>query len=388
MFLRKVLWTALILAVVALPMTSNATVTRTMGLGGDGANFIIHDAYNSSVWPQLVRHYGKQAGAEFDEIDRPWDLYKVYVNYDFGDEKSALMLSLDKGSAREYGYLANSELATLDGLPDGYNKLNLTYGRPMGEDMLIGAALSFAGKTYKTDENGGNYDDSYSSFGLKLGLTAVENKLDVSAGFSSGSYTVKHGGNTLAEADGASTICLFGRYWHEVNDEYAIIPHLGIVSHTDNTKFGDSKVEYSESEINLGVGNNWTPLDNFLSIAELGVKLTDETMKPAQGDETSDSQADIYWRLGVESNLIFSWLKGRIGAERNWIGATTESLPGKPEWSSSETMTYLGATVNWHRFQGDFLVNPSFIGRGPNFVSGYNEMIFTRASIKILFDRD
>jgi hypothetical protein len=387
MTLRKVLLTALVLAVVALPMTANATITRTIGMGGVGANYIIKDAYNTSIWPQLIRHYGKQAGAEFYSMDG-WDMQKAYVIYDFGDGKSALMLALDKDESRDYGFLADTELSTLDAVPGGYNKLNVTYGRPMGEDMLVGAAISFAGKSYKTNEDGGNFDDSYSSFGLKLGLTAMEDKLDVGLGFSAGSYTVKHGGTTLAEADGASSIGLFGRYWYEASENYTIVPNIGIAAHTDNAKFGDAKSEYSESMVRLGLGNNWTPLDNFLSIAELGIMMVDETMKPDGGDEVSDSEADIYWRLGVESKIIFPWLKGRIGAERNWVGATTESMPGQPEWSSSMTMTYLGATVNWHRFQGDFLVNPSFIGYGPNFVSGYDDMIFTRASIKILFDKD
>jgi hypothetical protein len=379
-----------LLAVAILPATSHATVTRVIGLGGAGANMIVKDAYNPAIWPQLIKHYGMQSGAEFygysgDEYGI--DIQKAYINYDFGDDKSVLQFALDKMSMRNYGMLAGSELSDLDDVPGAYNKLNVTYGRPMGDDMLIGAALHWAGKSLKTDENGGDYDDSYSEIGILLGLTAMEEKLDVSLGFRTGSYTVDHGGSTLAEADGASDIMLAGRYWHEASETYTMIPVLSVASHTDNTKMGDATGEYSTMMFRLGLGNNWTPKDNMLAISEVGVMSAGETMKIGDGEETKDSEMTIYWRLGIESE-IFSWLKGRFGAERGWVGATWESFAGQPEWSSSVTSTYLGASMNWNRFVADVLVHPSFFGYGPNFVSGYSDMIFTKASIKINFDKE
>lgn len=388
MFLRKTMFVVLLLAIVILPATSNATISRVTGLGGTGANYIVKDAYNTTVWPQLIRHYGMQSGVElYSTGENGWDAQKAYINYDFGDGKSVLQFALDKLNHRNYGYLADDELSGLDNQMGGFNKLNITYGRPMGEDMLIGAALHFAGKSYTEDETGGNIDDSYSEIGLLLGLTAMEEKLDVSLGFRSGSYTVEHGGTTLAEADGASDIMITGRYWYEASENYKIVPVLGIGMHTDNTKMGDDKGEYSSTMFRLGVGNNWTPKENMLAITEIGLQSYGETMKLGEGEETTDSEADIYWRLGVESE-IFGWLWGRFGAERSWYGATMESLPGKPEMSTNLTSTYIGATTHWNRFQADLLVHPSFFGYGPNFLSGYSDMIFTQASIKINFDKE
>jgi len=388
MFLRKTLFVALMLAVVILPATSNATITRVIGIGGADANYIVRDAYNSTVWPQLVKHYGMQAGLEAyenEDTGLPYGIHKAYVNYDFGDESSVLQLAVDNLNHRNYGMLADNELSGLDNVDGGYNKLNVTYGRPMG-DMLIGVGLHFAGKSYTTDSDGGDIDDSYSEIGLLLGLTAMEEKLDVSLGFRSGSYTVDHGGNTLAEADGASDIMLAGRYWHEASDAYKIVPSLAIGMHTDNAKMGDASHEYSTSMFRLGLGNNWTPKENLLVISEIGLRSMGQTMKPDGGDEATDSQSDIFWRVGCESEL-FSWLWGRFGAERDWRGVTEESELGKPEWSSSVTDMYVGATMRWNRFQGDVTIHPSFFGYGPNFLSGYNDMIFTRASIKINFDK-
>lgn len=387
MTLRKVLLTALVLAVVAVPMTSQATVTRVIGLGGSDANFIVKDAYNSAIWPQLVKHYGMQSGAEFYTSDEGWDFQKAYINYDFGDDASVLQFALDKLNYRDYGWMAGNALSRLDDVPGGYNKLNVTYGRPMGDDMLIGLGLHYAGKTFATNEDGGNIDDSYSEIGLLLGLTAMEEKLDVSLGFQTGSWTVEEGGSTVAEGDGASSIMIAGRYWHEASDSYKLIPSLAIGMHTDNAKAGDVSNEYSSTMFRLGVGNNWTPKDDMLAIAEFGIQSYGETMKMGAGEEVTDSELDIFWRLGIESK-IFSWLHGRFGAERAWVGATWESVPGQPEWSSSVTSTFLGATAHWNRFQADLLVNPSFLGYGPNFVSGYNDMIFTQASVKINFDQE
>jgi len=383
MYLRKTLFVALLLAIVILPATSHATITRVMGLGGAESVYIVKDAYGYSIWPQLVRHYGMQSGAEFYATGDGYDFQKAYINYDFGEGKSVLSFALDKLNHRNYGMLADNELAALDDIEGGYNKLNITYGRPMGEDMLVGAALHFAGKSYKDDNE---VDNSYSEIGLLLGLTAAQEKLDVSLGFRSGSYTLENAGGTVAEADGASDIMLAGRYWYEANENYTIIPSLALNMHTDNAKIGTASHEYSSSMFRLGVGNNWTPKEDMLAIAEFGLKSMGETMKPDGGEEATDSEMSIFWRLGIESE-IFSWMKARFGAQRDWVGATYESMPGKPEWSSSVTTTYLGTTVHWNRFQADLLVHPDFLGYGPNFVSGYQGMLFTRASVKINFDK-
>ena len=95
MFLRKSLFVALLLAVVVIPATSHATISRVMGLGGEGANYIVRDAYNPTVWPQLIYHFPQQGGAEFYNSNG-WNFQKAYINYDFGNEKSVMQLSLDR----------------------------------------------------------------------------------------------------------------------------------------------------------------------------------------------------------------------------------------------------------------------------------------------------
>ena len=391
MFLRKSLFVALLLAVVVIPATSHATISRVMGLGGEGANYIVRDAYNPTVWPQLIYHFPQQGGAEFYNSNG-WNFQKAYINYDFGNEKSVMQLSLDRSSTRMFGWGGDmADLAGLDALSGGYSKLNVVYGRPMGEDMLFGAAIKLGGKSYKTNADGGNIDDAYSEYGLKLGLTAMEEKLDASVGFCFGSWNTNDGPNGKVESDGASTISLAGRYWHEVNEDYSLIPNLSVDLHSDGTKYdGGATSKATSTDFKLGLGNNWTPKDNMLAIFELGLQSMSTKYEMSGGGASSDatdSQMDLYWRLGLESE-IFSWLNGRFGAERAWRGAKMETSTGQPETGTNPMFTYLGATAHSNRFIADVLVNPTFIANGPYFISGMGQPLFARASLKIDFSKE
>ncbi|MCC6476227.1 hypothetical protein IT157_04155 [bacterium] len=383
MSLRKILFIVLAL-VILMPATSHATISRVIGMGGAETNWIIKDAYNSAIWPQLVKNYGSQAGAEFYTGNQGWDFQKAYVNYEFGDEASALQFAIDKTNTRTFG--DDTALAPLDAIPGGYNKLNITYGRPIGEDMLIGVALNYGGKSY-TEEPGGT-DNSYSQMGLSFGLTAMENKLDAALAFETASWEIGSDAGVAAEGDGASSIGLAARYWHELNDNYKIIPTLGFATHTDNTKVPAGSNEYSETMIKVGCGNNWTPKENLLVITDFGLHMNNATMTPAGGTEATADEMDLYWRVGVESK-IFEWLNGRFGAERAWEGTAYDFGGGAEETIGAPvSATYLGATVHWNRLVLDTIVNPDFLGWGPNFVSGYTDMLVWRTSMKINFDKE
>ena len=43
--------------------------------------------------------------------------------------------------------------------------------------------------------------------------------------------------------------------------------------------------------------------------------------------------------------------------------------------------------MRWNRFQGEVTIPPTFFVYGPNFLSGYNDMIFTPASFRINSDK-
>ena len=155
-----------------LPFVANATVIRVAGLGGEGASFIVKDDDNVTIWPQLIRDYPNLAGGEISSHE----FEKAFVNYDFGSEKWALQILFDKTEYPQYD--AGPDL---DIVPGDYNKLNVIFGRKV-DNGLIGFGLNYAAKSLKIDSSAEypSRDASYTDFGLSLGVTALERKLDLS----------------------------------------------------------------------------------------------------------------------------------------------------------------------------------------------------------------
>jgi hypothetical protein len=379
---KKTTILAVILLLALIPLTANATITRVMGMGGTGAAYIIKDAYTPNIWPQLIRNYASIAGGEFYTATNGWDFQKAYVNYDFGEDKCAFQFSLDKIPGRTYTMAP----ADLDAVAGTYNRLSFIIGRPMG-DLLVGLSFNYTGKSYKADSVSATvpaYDISYSTFGGRLGVSALEKKLDVAVGFDFASFSEKEGGKTVLDNDGSMSIGFVGRYWYTANERYALIPNIKFSYVKDAGKAdSDNSEALTTTMFGVGIGNNWRPVDNLLSIFELGIMSSstkDELKVSGTSSSTTDSDFDVYWRLGFESK-IFGWLDGRFGAERAWRSLSYESMPGKPDVGTANTSTYLGATAHWNRFYLDLLVEPMFLKNGPYFISGQCTDLFSRVSL-------
>jgi hypothetical protein len=381
---------AVILLLALIPLTANATITRVIGLGGEGANYIIKDAFNPNIWPQLLREWPNLAGGEFYTAANGWDFQKAYINYDFGEDKCVMQIALDKEPGRKYEMAP----ADLDAVAGTYNRLSVALGRPMG-DLLVGVAVNYTGKSYKADAYTplvgpavGAYDISYATYGARLGVSALEKKLDLALGFEIASFSEDEGGTTAIESDGSMSLGFAGRYWYKASDTYALIPNVKFAMMKDAAKMGDDSEGETTTTFGLGVGNNWTPVENMLAIFELGLMSTSDKYEAkisGTSSTTTDSEMDIYWRLGFESK-IFGWLDGRLGAERAWRSLTFESLGGKPEIGTTNTATYLGATAHWNRLNLDLLVAPAFMQVGPYFLSGVGGQTFSRVSLKYDFN--
>ncbi|MCX6601566.1 MAG: hypothetical protein NT025_08390 [bacterium] len=384
---------AVILLLTLIPLTANATITRVTGLGGEGANYIVKDAFNPSIWPQLLREWPNLAGAEFytppPAIGGGWDFYKAYINYDFGVDKCVMQIALDKEPGRKYEMAP----ADLDAVAGTYNRLSVALGRPMG-DLLVGVAINYTGKSYKADSISAMVpalDISYATYGIRLGATALEKKLDLALGIEIASFSEDVGGTTTIDNDGSMSLGFAGRYWYKLNDRYSLIPNLKFSTVKDARKEGQDLKDtdgLTTTTFGLGIGNNWTPVENMLAIFELGVMSTSEKYESKSGGtslDNTDSEMDIYWRLGFESK-VFGWLDGRFGAERSWRSLTVESFGGKPEIGTTNTATYLGATAHWNRLNLDLLVAPAFMQFGPYFLSGVPCETFSRVSLKYDFN--
>jgi hypothetical protein len=400
---KKIILAAILLCTL-IPFAAQATVTRVIGLGGENANYIIKDAYNPTIWPQLVLDWPNLAGAEFYT---PGDNYfeKAYVNYKFSEDNGVLQFSLDRNSGlrSQFGLGAIGAVGTYTyteapvptdptGTPinNPASKFSAIYGRRFG-DLKAGLQLVMAERS-STYKSGTNTDKTNNMLiGFNLGLSALEDKLDMSLGYDMVSFKQEAGGATTVENDGSMALNLAARYWYDVNTKYALIPNFRFLTLKDAWKATNTGEAYTYTDIKLGVGNNWTPVEDMLAIFELGIdlrskKLEDKTVTPSVTVKDNGNYFP-YWRVGFES-VVFPWLKGRLGAERGWIAETSDAKPAEPEASYSATYTYLGATAHWNRLYLDLLVAPDFIQNGPDFVSGAaTAPLFSRVSLKYNFNQ-
>ena len=192
-------------------------------------------------------------------------------------------------------------------------------------------------------------------------------------------------GVKVVDNDGSKKLSMYARYWHKVNERYALIPNVKLWNKRDSYKDElGAKYGGTQTVISAGCGNNWTPVEDMLAIFEAG--LLSNTYKRTTENAKKDTEFDVYWRLGFESK-IFSWLDGRFGAYRNWESFKIKSVEGEPKYNATYTRTYLGTSVHWNRFRLDALVEPAFIQKGPNFISGRTSDLFSQVSLIYEFDK-
>lgn len=407
MLKSKKLFVSVLVVLALFTMSANATVSRLEGLGGGadplwwdlpGNIFVLHDAATPGIWPQLIQQYPNLAGGEFSSASGAWDLDKVYVNYSFGEKQSALQFSLDK--------LYSNRYSTINpGIPDDPNgndygvpsRLNVNFGTKLGDNMLLGFGLNY----WSDSEKDTSMEESASIIGFKAGLSGVgENEWDVVLGIEMPGFTAEAGGQTAAENDGSMGIHFAGRWWWNYADKAALIPNLRFQSlkeaYTIPAQPGGvvTGQSISTSQIGIGAGHNWWPVENALVFCDFGILMEKEshefTDPPGTPSHDYDEATNVlpYWRIGFETT-IFSWLDGRLGAERGWA-SYKESGNGHPEeyeLGTSVTNTYVGATAHWNRMVLDLVMCPDFFENGPNFVSGQTSSMFTKVSLKYDFNK-
>ena len=380
-----------ILICTMLPLAANATITRVIGLGGTNANYIITDASNPQIWPQLVTNWPNLAGVEFNTTTSGWTGYKAYLNYSFPNE-SVVAVSLDNLDGVRSMFYGNPEYTELTTVPDlngvgntNSSKLSVTWGMPIQGGMKIGAALNVAQHSYKNDTP---IEDKASLIGINLGASFLDNKLDAAIGFETLSGSMKPGMSGTGEdkTDGSMAINFAARYWWRYAEKMALVPNIRFLNMKDGVKYdGGDKASSTTTDIKIGVGHNWTPVENTLAIFEIGVDLSTDKLDTTSASAKYTDNSMPYWRIGFETQ-IFSWLNGRLGAERDWL-AQKYDQGSKPEAAFANTNIFVGATAHWNRLYLDLLVNPSFFENGVYFVSGAGAPMFSRVSLKYDFNK-
>lgn len=418
------------IVILIFAVAASATETRVLTMGD--ANMIVKDENNIWLFPSTINMYPNlilgevgtwttyQYDPYYEDYDQSMqtDLYRVGGHYSFGEDRGIVGLYFDKK-----GLMIDPDIQPDPGWDMSTDqRINLFYGRPL-MDIDFGLAFSLYRDSYSVEESGDSLnvpeetEESNTGWGLALGATLLEDKLDLAVGISKVSWTYKDWeGKDVTEPESNTSFGFNARYWYNFNDEVDFVPHLGVQflsfgytfpADSSEEVYWSSKGTDKMTTIDLGCGWNLRPQERILLVGDVGVafiseKYEDETtyylMEPFEPDTTysyewkySDNYLP-YFRLGLEGEVA-KWWDVRLGVVKRWVGSKME-YPADWDWENQNrtvkegyatTDTYLGSGFHFGNLDLDIWLDPAFVLNGPNFVSGksYDESnLASMASIK------
>lgn len=309
----------ILLVLVLIPVTALATGTRVTGLGGwPGANYVVKDAVNPVHFPSTLAYYPGLLYAEFKPNASYTSLSRIGAWYGLGEGN---VVGFDIFNKTRTDYTA---------LPAVPSRLSLRWARPFG-DIILGAALGIyhdsqekTGDTLYTDttaifQEQWSTDDKGTILGLDLGVTALDNNLDLALSFefpsgtreSDGLYSSFYEVNDTCDAttdgkhrmviedDGSSMLRFAARYWHHYGERTTLIPNFELTTtknaytelytSNDSTMYespwypnptytggqfrGSQDFSVTSTVVRLGLGHNWKPAKSVLVVFDIGVRF-------------------------------------------------------------------------------------------------------------------
>ncbi|MBI5527818.1 MAG: hypothetical protein HY897_15925 [Deltaproteobacteria bacterium] len=377
--MRRLAKAITVAAVLSATTVAWATETRVLTLGE--SNEIVKDEANILLYPSVIPGYG---GMVFGEVGSN-ALYRLGAQHDMGKTWGVVGLYLDRSPAPVAGEIFRPPVDA-DGID---NRVNLFYGRSFGESFDAGISFAFFRDYYKvygdpTDKS--ERDDT--AFNIALGLSWDE-RLDLALGVLTDSWTVKdEKGGDVYKPNTNWALNLRGRYRASVTDEVDLIPHAGFRYGAEAERQPEkARKEATRIEYDAGLGVAISPVDAVLLLFDAGFNYhsDDQEYDPWTGKTVEMSLSQLvlpYLRVGLEG-MVTDWLDLRLGAVKRWVDAfedVTEEVSRRTGYSSMTT--YLGAGLKFDRLTMDFMVDPGFFLRGPNFISGEAGMLNARASLK------
>jgi len=378
-----------------LSLNAFATDTRVMTLGN--TNEVLLDDANIWMYPSRINDYPNLAIGEFgsgDEFqtfgvhfkfnrDNPWVLGAYFDNLPTYYPEDLFGNNLLPGRF-------NNQL-------DNNHRINLFYGRDLGQ-MNFGFRVSALQSSHTMDEAADQSKQAFGYYNFNVGLTSNNGAWDLAGSLGLGSFTDENAdSDPYNEADGFMDISVMGRMFHQINPNYTVIPHAGVMYSKRGLKNYDSDGDLTTQDyveqwksmaFELGAGINYTPATNVLAVADVGFvyyKVKDEyTPDGGTTDEYNNTNfAMPYFRLGLDAD-IFKWLDVRMGAQSIWDRETDEYKPSgdKEKWNYAQNDTYLGFGFHWNRFHVDAYTDPELFLDGFNFISGStNTMNFQLSAV-------
>ncbi|MDP8229168.1 MAG: hypothetical protein P9M15_06925 [Candidatus Electryoneaceae bacterium] len=365
----------LALAMVASVAFASATRVATMGDVGN----IVKDGSNIWTLPQTITMYPNRL---MGNISAENGLCSIGGNYAVGPGVLGMYFKdtdLSSTFAPGVPNPAGNVAATYD------QKIDLFYGWDMN-GMPLGAQLSFYGNSHEMDASADKSVESVTGFELRFGATFADN-LETFFGFSTVSWTNENAnGDMVTEPNGNTDIEFGARYWHEASNSYSLIPYIGFAMVGEGYKdAADNEVTDSGMILNIGVGNNMYIDDNIMAVADVGFmygSFTTEVTAGGSSVENGYGNTYPYFKIGLEAEVT-SWMDFRMGAHKSWNGLFVESNNGDDteNWGYAETDLYVGTAFHFGNLDIDAQVDPNFLTRGPNFISGQSGDMASRISL-------
>lgn len=416
-----------VIMVMMIGVAADASQVRLLTMG---ENYdVVKDDDNIWLFPSTINYYpdmviGEINGGNFSKAGTHWKLgdmmFATYFN------KNGYGISIPDPSGTVGGWSTNMD-----------QHIDLFVGMEVA-GVMGGARLSYWGEGVKRENdpqilNTGsfdpygldhtNFDDSYRRVEFAFGASTMDGKADVSVQIGLNSWTEERNyaygigaaaGDTTftlydeTSADGCLDFSIMGRYFHEYNSDWTLVPHFafssgknGLIAQdvlgvdTNSDGFDDrfdvwdaAEAESKMTSITLGVGTNFQASENVMTVTDMGLmiqKTTDElTLNVPAGvtgvNPETYKQEDKpvylpYFKFGLDAELR-SWLDLRVGAVSQWCSTeeTYEDNIVRGSTSVTEsgvtTTTYLGAGFHWDDLTIDACIEPGFLNNGPNFITG------------------
>lgn len=404
-----------------------ATETRVLTMGN--ANEIVKDEANVFLFPSTITKYPKLVGGEFrfpgDYVNDTSSFVSksngftgmtdFYAHWTFGENSNPMTLGTyfytnDDGiywptilqdwdfgldytpPQNEYYYYDKKDFSDL-----ANRRIVLMYGRKLG-GMPFG--FNFDYMNAKEDiEN--DYNRSLSRYGFTVGLSPMQEKLEVSAGIALTTWTMKYDDTAFVKPDGNMAFSFHARYWMDPMGKYTLVPHFAFTHEKQGAKepvdfsdptAGDDNYELTGTMFALGMGLNYDAGEDALLVGDFGIQYISAKAKYTPQGETAESYKFSnfvlpYFKAGIDAKVL-SWLKFRGGMESYWHMRkySTEPATDEAKFSEVSTTTYLGAGFHWSKLNLDAQIDPDFLVRGPYFVSGESDYMAVKLSLAYWID--
>jgi hypothetical protein len=373
--MKRFLLSAVLLTTI-FALVCSATDTRVLTLGNN--NTILKDDANIFLFPQTIVMYRGMVVGEVSAADM---YYRLGAHYDMGPGKCVLGVYVDDRNLNVSPFLNTFRpLQNTIG-----SRLNLFFGRPIGA-MDLGVNLFMY---HNSDDQSGatpaGPKGSNTNFGLNVGLTPIPN-LELAAGFTMDTWKNQDAaGADITKPKGNMEVRVGGRYWWAYSSNVDFVPHVNFGIHNEGYEVPTVTEETNKvMDFTVGWGFNVRPVSQVLLLFDLGVMYEKGTMKssPVGGTAVEIKHTDMdfpYYKIGLEGHVT-NWWDLRLGAVKAWEGHKIEAA-GTTKSGTTSTATYLGSGFHFGHLTLDAMIDPAFVLRGPNFISGYNQNVANQVSI-------